>query len=218
MRTERLSEIIRSYITEEDITYEQFAKKCGVSKSYISVLLREEDPNTHKPTKPKLETYEMLAKGMGIGRDELIARVEGKKMFTRIISNNVRAHCVPTIRYISDNATLKETIEKTTEMISIVDDLYKDNTTIAYIVGDNKLSPEIIENDIVIVWLDEEVNDGDIVLTINVTNNEIGCYKISIIEDGKDTLIYGNLLISPVIESKSNLKIIGKVISLQRKL
>ena len=218
METNRLSEIVGKYIENKGITYEQFADKCGVSKSYISIIINGRDPNTNEPTNPKLITYKKLAKGMGISLDDLMAQVEGKKRFIRPIRKDTQVHRIPIVRVISKDSTLKETIENASEFYSIIDDYYKDNKTLAYIAIDNALSPVIIENDLIIVWLDEEINDGDIALTVDVTNNALRCYKVSLMSEGTERIIYANLSTSPLMESKSNIRIIGRVVSVQRKL
>lgn len=79
MERERLSVIIKDFRAIHNLTQQDFANLCGISKAYVSILEREMDPNTLDIPKPTSEMYAKLAKGMGTNRDKLIARVEGRK-------------------------------------------------------------------------------------------------------------------------------------------
>ena len=47
--------------------------------------------------------------------------------------------------------------------MTVSDDMYKPEKTIAIKVSDENLAPEIASGDIIIVWLDEKYSDGDFV-------------------------------------------------------
>lgn len=62
----KLSEIVRNYRTENDISQREFARRCGVTNSYISFIENECNPKTGKPMVPTIEQYKKLADGMSI--------------------------------------------------------------------------------------------------------------------------------------------------------
>lgn len=68
----KLSELLKSYRLQHDISMDMLAQESGVSKGYISMLENERNPKTGKPISPSLDTLAKLAKGMGITLDDLI--------------------------------------------------------------------------------------------------------------------------------------------------
>lgn len=49
-----IGEIIKDYRTEHNMSYEEFAKKCGFSKSYVYALEKNEHSKTKEPIVPSL--------------------------------------------------------------------------------------------------------------------------------------------------------------------
>lgn len=60
-----LGDIIKNYRTENRYSMDEFAKKAGYSKAYISVLERNHNPSTGKPVVPTLENIIKIANAMG---------------------------------------------------------------------------------------------------------------------------------------------------------
>lgn len=67
----KLGEIIKKYCKDNDITYQQFADRCNVSKGYVSMLINRKNNKTGKPIKPTIESYISIAKAMNMTVDEL---------------------------------------------------------------------------------------------------------------------------------------------------
>jgi len=67
----KLGEIIKKYCKDNDITYQQFADRCNVSKGYVSMLINGKNNKTGKPIKPTIESYISIAKAMNMTVDEL---------------------------------------------------------------------------------------------------------------------------------------------------
>ncbi len=68
----RIGEIIQSYLNENKISQRQFAKSCGLSNGYISMLINNTNPKTGKPLVPSLSALMSLSQGLGISLDELL--------------------------------------------------------------------------------------------------------------------------------------------------
>lgn len=78
----KLSEIIRSYRKNYDLSMDMMAKLCNVSKPYISMLENEKNTKTGEPISPKAETLVKLANGMNISIDELVRMMDGDIVVT----------------------------------------------------------------------------------------------------------------------------------------
>ena len=72
-----LSEFVKKYREEHNLSQRAFAEICGVSNGYISLIEREEiDKRTGKPSKPKIDSLMAIAKGMGMTLQELVDAVD----------------------------------------------------------------------------------------------------------------------------------------------
>ncbi|WP_180947376.1 XRE family transcriptional regulator [Facklamia hominis] len=68
-----LGKIIKDYRSRNSLSMDDFAKKSQLSKAYISVLEKNEDPRTGKPISPTITTIKKVADGMDISFDELFS-------------------------------------------------------------------------------------------------------------------------------------------------
>lgn len=71
-----ISEFISQYLYKNKLSQRQFAKDCGLSNGYISMLINNVNPRTGKPLVPSLTALIALAKGMKITVDELISKTD----------------------------------------------------------------------------------------------------------------------------------------------
>ena len=71
-----LKDIIYKFRTEHDLTMDEFSKRCGVSKGYISMIEAGRNAKTGQPIKPTIATLTKIAKGMGISLDQLLEAME----------------------------------------------------------------------------------------------------------------------------------------------
>lgn len=74
-----LGDLIKKYRTEHNISMEQFAKKSGLSKAYVSVLERNYNPVNGKTVVPSLETIKAVATAIGMDFNEVIAVLDGNQ-------------------------------------------------------------------------------------------------------------------------------------------
>lgn len=70
-----LGDLIKQYRKENNYSMERFAKRCGLSKSYISMLEANKDPRG-KQIVPRIETVIKVADAMNTTLDELIAELD----------------------------------------------------------------------------------------------------------------------------------------------
>jgi len=72
----KLSNIITDYRSQMQISQREFARRCGLSNSYISFIENEYNPRTGKPIVPTLEQYQKIASGMGLTVHQLFERLD----------------------------------------------------------------------------------------------------------------------------------------------
>lgn len=72
----KLKDIIYQYRMEHGLSMDQFAKRCGVSKAYISILESGKNKATGKPITPTLITIKQLSDGMQMPLDDLLSSLE----------------------------------------------------------------------------------------------------------------------------------------------
>lgn len=61
-----IGEIIKDYRTEHNMSYEEFAQRCGFSKSYVYALEKNEHPKTKEPIVPSLGIISRISTGTSI--------------------------------------------------------------------------------------------------------------------------------------------------------
>lgn len=62
----KLSTIVTEYRQSMQISQREFARRCGLSNSYISFIENETNPRTGRPMVPTLEQYQKIASGMNL--------------------------------------------------------------------------------------------------------------------------------------------------------
>lgn len=72
-----LGSYIKSYRESCNCSMDEFAKRSGMSKAYVSILERNYNPSTKKPPVPSLETIMSVSTVIGIDFDTLIASLDG---------------------------------------------------------------------------------------------------------------------------------------------
>ena len=135
-----------------ELSINLLAKRSGLSEKYIRLLERGE-------RKPKVETLEKLARGLGVPFEE-VAKAAGVSL--------LKARKVPIISWASagDWEKAVEYPEDWVEVLSTSPRLF------ALRVEGDSMEPEFTEGDIIIVDADRDWDSGDFVLVRN-ENNEV---------------------------------------------
>lgn len=71
-----LGEIIQEYYTSHGMSQRAFAKKCGLSNSYISILVNASNPSTGAPADLTIGSLNRIAVAMGTTIDNLIEKAD----------------------------------------------------------------------------------------------------------------------------------------------
>ena len=72
----KLSVIVSEYRQRLQISQREFARRCGLSNSYISFIENETNPRTGRPMVPTLEQYQKIASGMDMTVHQLFALLD----------------------------------------------------------------------------------------------------------------------------------------------
>ena len=67
-----IGEIIKKYRQEHGISMEEFGKRSGLSKAYISLLEHGKSTRSNKPIVPSIDTLSAIAKAIGEDLDTLV--------------------------------------------------------------------------------------------------------------------------------------------------
>ena len=72
----KLSNILKEYRNRFQISQREFARRCGLSNSYISFIENEYNPRTGKPIVPTLEQYQKIAFAMDLTVQQLFEQLD----------------------------------------------------------------------------------------------------------------------------------------------
>ena len=75
----KLGEIIHDFRITNKMTMQDFASKANLSKGYISMIEKNQHPQSQRTLVPSFETYEKVASAMGISIDELVSCLDGNE-------------------------------------------------------------------------------------------------------------------------------------------
>lgn len=71
-----LSDFVKEYRKEHDLSQRQFAAICGLSNGYISMLEKNMNPKTGLPLTPSLPALKKISDGMGISLADMLTTVD----------------------------------------------------------------------------------------------------------------------------------------------
>lgn len=71
-----LSDFVKEYRKNHDLSQRQFAAICGLSNGYISMLEKNLNPKTGLPLTPSLTALKKIADGMGMPLGDMLTAVD----------------------------------------------------------------------------------------------------------------------------------------------
>lgn len=77
-----LPNLVKTYRKQNNLTMQEFADRCGLSKAYISMLEKGKHPQNATNLRPNIETLDKLAKGMGMSFDDFAMVLKGETVVT----------------------------------------------------------------------------------------------------------------------------------------
>lgn len=158
-----LGEIVSKYRLDNKMTMDEFAKKSGLSKGYISMLEKNENPKTKKEIVPTLETINQVAEVIGVDLDILLKQLGRNQKVNLCDINNVvelpKTRKIPLLGKIAcgDPITAVENIE---DYVEVPEFTYADFALTCQ--GDSMINARINDGDIVYIRQQPEVENGEI--------------------------------------------------------
>lgn len=67
-----IGEMIKKYRQEHGMSMEEFARRCGLSKAYISLIERGKNTRSDKPIVPSIDTVKAIANVLGVDLNVLL--------------------------------------------------------------------------------------------------------------------------------------------------
>lgn len=78
-KTKDIGDIIHEYRFMNDVTMQEFAARCGLTKGYISQLENKRNPSTGKPPVPTLDAINAIARAMHRSLDDVLNEMGGSQ-------------------------------------------------------------------------------------------------------------------------------------------
>lgn len=70
----KIEEVVKAYRDEHGLSQREFAKKAGLSSTYIWYLEQGRNPQTGRPINPSLPALIKISNAMGVSLDELMGQ------------------------------------------------------------------------------------------------------------------------------------------------
>lgn len=156
-----LSDIIRWHCKNEGISFRKFAEKCGLTSGYITMLVKGENPKTHRPLQPTINTYIKIADAMGISVNELFRRMDDAPISVNSssIEDSPVVRRIPIIGDTAAGAPIFANCEYD-EFIEVPTDGRQFDAAVR-VTGDS-MEPQFSFGDLALIRYQDDVEDGQI--------------------------------------------------------
>lgn len=214
-----LGELVRAYRSEHQMTMQNFADGCGLSKAYISILERNINPSTGRPPIPSLETIRAIAKTLRVDFNDLLAALDGDQVVSLKSAQDLPANVVPLpemkkvplVGQIACGTPIlaEQNIEEYIDLPAHINADYALTCK-----GESMINIGIEDGDIVYIRQQEEVENGQ-VAAVMVGDDE-ATLKRFYFEDGIVQLIAENSTIPPKVfvgEAINQVRVIGRAVA-----
>lgn len=217
-----LGDIVHDYRGKHGLSMDEFAKRCQLSKGYISMLEKNKNPKSGKPIIPSIATYANIAAAMGITADDLM-RMVGKGQPISLSGSTVHAgYKIPVLGRVAAGVP----IEAVEEILGYeyLDDKYKNDgcSYFALRIAGRSMEPTIMDGDTVIVRQQSYIESGQIAIVL-VDGEDATAKQVKESPDGITLIGHNAAVYTPQFYSAQEIedlpvKIIGRVIEVRREL
>lgn len=214
-----IGEIIKEYRTKYDVTMDDFAQMCGLSKGYISMLEKNENPRTKLPIMPTTKTLQAVSATLNISVSELMDKLGDRIGIKNAISAESFAlvPVIGTVRagyggFATDENMGSESVDVRTLRGYNQEDFFY------LIVKGDSMEPRLYEGDLVLVRRQTSIDSGSYAV-VTIDDDE-GVVKKVEYDKNSITLVSQNHNYPPrkfTDEEVERVRIIGKVIESKSK-
>lgn len=164
-----LGEIIKNYRTEHDLSLRDFAKRCDLSYSYISMLEKGSDYRNNKSLSPTLDAVNKIASGLGISLEDLLKLMDNQQIILsekapnfENNSNRTTSSAIVFVYGTIPAGIPMECIEDIIDTEEISADMLRGNKEFfgLKIKGDS-MEPEYLDGDTIILEKVDDCESGD---------------------------------------------------------
>jgi repressor LexA len=162
-----LGDIIKAYRKEHECSMDDFAKRCKLSKAYISILERNKNPSTGREVIPSLTTIKQVADAMCVDFNDLLSALDGSQQVRLTEEKTIPRGYEPlptTVKrpLIGDIACGDPIIaeQNIRDYVDVPDDVECDFCLRCH--GDSMVDAHIQDGDIVYIRIQPDVEDGEI--------------------------------------------------------
>ncbi|MBO5734253.1 MAG: helix-turn-helix domain-containing protein [Clostridia bacterium] len=214
-----IGEIIKKFRENNFVTMDEFAQKSGLSKGYISMLEKNENPKTKLPIMPTTKTLQAVAKALNISVSELMDELNEKPASMDIIPIDklVAVPVVGLVRAGYGGLAFECDMGSETVDANVLRGYEKNDFFYLRVKGDS-MEPRLYEGDLVLVRKQTSIDSGSYgVVTID---DEEGVVKIVEYDKNSITLISQNHNYPPrkfIGADVERIRVIGKVIESKSK-
>lgn len=214
-----LGEIIKQYRIAHNMTMQDFADASGLSKSYISIIEKNRNPQNQRNLIPSLDTFQKAAHAMHISVDELVRMTDDNQKIS--LSHEPNLDGLTNVSFpsgkwlpILGNICAGDGIfcEENFDGVFYVDDSIKADLCVR-VHGDSMIDAGIYDSDMVFIKKEYDYEDGRIYAVRINANCEAVLKKVTL----KDDII----VLAPcnvaadyqaIIERSDNVSIIGECV------
>lgn len=213
-----LGDIVKNYRSENNLSMDEMAKRCSLSKGYISMIENNINPRNNKPIAPTLPSLKKIANGMDIELDDLLNMMDKSQpiKLPKPISKGV---VINVLGRVAAGIPI-EAIENIIDTEEISQDLAKTGEFFGLQIHGDSMEPRMYEGDIVIVRKQDDAESGDIVIAL-VNGDDATCKRLTKYAGGIG-LVSLNPKYEPMMFSDDDIenkpvRILGKVVELRGK-
>ncbi len=214
-----IGDIIKEYREENNITMDEFSLKSGLSKGYISMLEKNENPRTKLPIMPTTKTLTAVSTAINLPISELMKKLNGLPVDIGEIpvDTMVLVPVAGLVRAGYGGLAFECDMGHETVDAKVLSGYNRDDFFYLKVKGDS-MEPRLYEGDLVLVRRQSSIDNGSYgVVTID---DEEGVVKIVNYDKDSITLVSQNHNYPPRKFSGADvqrIRVIGKVIESKSK-
>lgn len=215
-----LGEYIKNYRMEHSMSMDDFAKKSGISKAYISLLEKNKHPKTGNPIAPSVESIRKAATGMNMDFDALFKMIDGNvslSPISELVDSYPNIRPIGTQRFpVLGSVACGEPVYMDEQRELYVDSTISVQADFVLIAkGDSMINARIHDGDIVFIHKQDIVENGEIaVVAIDDEATLKRFYKYAdMVVLRAENPAYKDFIFTP--EDHKDVRILGKAVAFQ---
>lgn len=216
---ENIGDLIREYRQSHGLSMEEFGRRAGLSKAYISLIERGKNTRSNKPIVPSIDTMKAIADGLEMDLDVLLRSIDPSQKI-KINSTHPKGIQIPVLGRVVAGVPL-EAVEEILDYEEITPELAATGEFFALQIRGRSMEPRMLEGDVVIVRKQDDVESGDIAIVL-VNGDEATVKKIKKMSTGITLIATNTSVYEPHFYSNEEIEalpvqILGKVVELRGK-